>query len=316
MNDLMIHVEPISGEIRTNFDQIEIQLSEKMRQYEGVVFTEDTKTAAKKTVADLRKLKKSIDDRRKEVKAQWMEPYNQFEARVKQMTAIVETPINYINGQVESFEAERLKARRTEIQQIYDNEIGDLAKFLPLCRLQAEKWLNSGTSVKTIRKEMAEAISSVRAGKMSIEAMRSDAVSDALCKFQATLNLPDALSYINQYEVQKAEMLQRESERRKQEEERQHQAEIDRIRAEERQRIAAEERIRREAVEVEGERIRKEAEEAVKSEIKSVDEANAAPLMAPNSHKAVYTVVGTDDELRELEMAMISLGLYYERKEI
>lgn len=304
MNDLMIRVESISGEIRTNFDQIEKQLSEEMRQYEGVVFTEDTKTAAKKTVADLRKLKKSIDDRRKEVKAQWMEPYNQFEARVKQMTTLVDTPINYINGQVDALETERIKARQEEIQQIYDNEIGDLTEFLPLYRIQAGRWLNSSITIKAVQKEMAEIISTVGAGKASIEAMRSDAVPDALCKFQATLNLPDALSYINRYEAQRAEMLRREEERRRQEEERKHQAEIERVRAEERQRIADEERIRR------------EAEESVKSEIKSVDEASAAPLTAPDSHKVVYTVVGTDAELQELEMAMTSLGLYYERKEL
>ena len=53
-----------------------------------------------------------------------------------------------------------------------------------------------------------------------------------------------------------------------------------------------------------------------RDEIRSVDEESAAPLTAPDSHTAVYTVVGTDSELQELEMAMISLGLYYERKDV
>lgn len=304
MEKIMLQVRPVAGRIQTNFDEIEKRLAAEMCQYDGIVFTEDTKTDAKKKVAELRKLKKSIDDSRKEVKTQWMEPYNQFEARVKQMTALVDKPINHINGQVEEFEAKRLKERQTEIEQIYTEEIGDMADFLPLYRLQEDKWSNASTSVKSIRKSMSETIANTRAGKAAIEAMQSDAVPDALRKFQATLSLPDALAYINRYEAQKAEMLRKEEERRHQEEERRHQEEMERVRKDERQRMAHEERIR------------KEAEEAVRSEIKSVDDENAAPLTAPNSHTAVYTVVGTDAELQEVEMAMTSLGLYFERKDV
>lgn len=303
MNEIMLLVRPVAGEIQTNFDEIEKQLAEELRQYDGIIFTEDTRIEAKKTVADLRKLKKSIDDSRKEVKAQWMEPYNRFEARVKQMTAIVDKPINYINGQVDAFETKRLEERQAEIQRIYNEEIGELGEFLPLFRIQSDKWQNASTSSKAIRKEMSAVISNARAGKAAIEAMQSDAVPDALRKFQSCLNLPDALNYISMYEAQKAETLRREEERRRQEEERKHRADIERIRAEERRRVAEEERIRR------------ETEEAVKKEVKAVDEMSAAQLTAPESHTAVYTVVGTDDELRELETAMTSLGLYYERKD-
>lgn len=304
MENIMLQVRPVAGLIKTNFDEIEKQLAADMCQYDGIIFTEDTKTDAKKKVAELRKLKKSIEDSRKEVKAQWMEPYNQFEARVKQVAALVDKPINHINGQVEEFEAKRLKERQTEIEQIYTEEIGDMADFLPLYRLQEDKWSNASTSIKSIRKSMSEIITNTRAGKAAIEAMQSDAVPDALRKFQATLSLPDALAYINRYEAQKAEMLRKEEERRHQEEERRHQEEMERVRKDERQRMAHEERIR------------KDAEEAVRAEIKSVDEENAAPLTAPNSHTAVYTVVGTDAELQEVEMAMTSLGLYFERKDV
>lgn len=303
MSGIKFEVMAQTNAIRTNFEEIKAQLAAEMDQYDGVIFTEDSKTAAKKTVAELRKTKKDIDDRRKEVKKQWMAPYDVFESEVKQLLVLVDKPINYINGQVEEFERKRLEEREAEIKAIYQDEIGDMAEFLTLHRIRGEKWNNASTSVKIIRKEMQEAISSARAGKMAIEAMNSDAVPDALRKFQATLDLADALAYINQYEAQQTEILRRQEERRRQEEERRHQAEIERIRQEERQRITEEERIRREA---EAEAMRKVA---------SVDEGRAAELTLPDSHTAVYTVVGTDDELRELEMAMISLGLYYERKD-
>ena len=80
--------------------------------------------------------------------------------------------------------------------------------------------------------------------------------------------------------------------------------EIEKIRREERARIAEEERIRNEA--------KREAVE----EIKTVDEAAAAPLTEKHSMKVLYVVVGTMEELQEVEMAFNSWGLYYERKDV
>ena len=60
-----------------------------------------------------------------------MEPYNQFHARVKQMTALVDKPINHINGQIEVFEDKRIKERQAEIEKIYMEEIGDMGGLSP-----------------------------------------------------------------------------------------------------------------------------------------------------------------------------------------
>jgi len=295
---------PVAGVIHTNMEETRAWLEGVLSQYTGMVFTEESKTDAKKTVADLRKVKKEIDDSRKEVKKFWMAPYERFEAEVKDLMAMVDKPIDQTNSQIEAFEKKRLEEREAAIRQIYEEEIGDMEDFLPLYRIQGEKWKNASVTLKVIRKEMQETVTSARAGKMAIETMQSDAVPEALRKFQATRNLPEALAYINQYEAQRAAMLQREEERKRKEEERRHQEEIERIRQEERQRILEEERIRR------------EAEENAKREIQQVNQEKAAPLSAPESHTAVYTVVGTDAELKELEMAMDSLGLYFERKDI
>lgn len=303
MSGIKFEVAPVAYVIRANIPAVKAWLESEMSQYDGLIYTEDDKAAAKKKVAELRKGKKEIGHICKEVKKQCMEPYEQFEKEVKELLLLVDKPIGHINGQVEVFEQKRLEERDADIKVIYQEEIGDMADFLALHRIGGEKWNNASMSLKAIRKEMQEAISAARAGKMAIEAMDSDAVPDALRKFQTTLNLADALAYINQYEAQQAEILKRQEERRRQEEERRHQAEIERIRQEERQRIAQEEQIRKEA---EAEAIR---------QVASVDEGRAAELALPDSHTAVYTVVGTDEELRELEMAMISLGLYYERKD-
>lgn len=308
MEDMKLVVNAVKPEIKANFEEIEKWIEAKTHEYDGVVFTEDQKTAAKKSVTDLRKSKKSVEDTLKETKKRWLEPYEIFADKVKALSTKFDVPIDYINGQVEKFENKRIEQRETDIKELYDASIGDMADFLPLHKIKSDKWTNASVNLKTIGKEMADSISSVRAGKTAIECMNSDAKVEALNLFKATLDLPKALDHINRYEAQKAEILKREEEKRKADEEARIQAEINRAKADERQKIADEERIKREAAAA----TRAEVEE----EISSINESAAAPLTMPESRKAVYTVVGTDEELQSLEMAMVSLGLYFERKDI
>lgn len=304
MSEIKFKAVSVLGKINANFDEIETSIQAKAAEYDGVLFTEDTKADAKRVVADLRKEKKNIADIYKQIKQEWMKPLDEFKQRVDELANKVDKPIGFINGQVEAFEQKRLEERDAEIKAMYQDAIDDMVDFLPLHKIRKDKWNNASTTVKTIRKEMLEAISTAKAGKAAIEAMMSDAVPDALRKFQATLDLADALSYINQYEAQRAEVLKREEERRRQEDKRRHLLDIELIRQDERKKVADEERIRSEA-----------ASDAV-NQIVSVNEVSAAAFSLPDSHTAVYTIVGTEEELWELELAMNSLGLYYERKDV
>lgn len=308
MSNMELNVTTGNMEITANFDDFAKWIEERTHEYDGVVFTEDQKVAAKKSVSDLRKVKKSVDDSLKTTKKLWMEPYEKFADKVKALSAKLDIPIDYINGQVEEFESKRIAEREADIQRIYDENIGDMVDFLPLYKIKSDKWTNAGTSIKALTKEMIEAITNARAGKMAIDANNSEAKEEALRIFAATLSLPDALGHINKYEAQKAEILKREEARLQAEQERRLQAEIERAKVEERRKIAEEDRIRKEADEA--------ARAEVKEAITTINETDAAPLTMPESIKAVYTVVGTDAELQELEMAMNSLGLYFERKVI
>ncbi|WP_143322536.1 DUF1351 domain-containing protein [Clostridium sp. HBUAS56010] len=308
MEEMKLNVTTGDMKITANFEAFEKWIEDRTHEYDGVVFTEDQKAAAKKSVADLRKTKKSVEDTLKTTKKLWLEPFEVFSDKVKALSAKLDAPIDYILKQVEEFENKRIAEREADIQRIYDENIGDMVDFLPLYKIKSDKWTNASTNIKAITKELTELVNTVRTGKMAIEAMVSEAKEEALCKFKATLNLTDALDHINKYEAQKAEILKREEARMQAEQEHRIQAEIERAKQEERRKIAKEERIRKEAEEA--------ARVEVKEEIKTINEVAAAPLTMPESIKAVYTVVGTDAELQELEMAMNSLGLYFERKNL
>lgn len=223
MNEITFNVEQKNGVITVNFDEIKEQLAAGMEEYRGMVFTEDSKADAKKTVASLRKFKKSISDRRIEVKKNFMQPYTEFEMQVKELDKLIDEPINFINGQVEEFERKRVAERKKEIDAIYAECIGELEDYLPLLKIYDYKWDNATTSKKSIREDIEERVKTVRHDIETIKDMQTDAVDKALDKYKATLNLADAITFINNWEKQKAEILKRQEEAARAAEEEQNQ---------------------------------------------------------------------------------------------
>ena len=65
MNKLELRVQQHPGTIELNFEELNAALDAKLAEYEGAIFTEDSKDIAKVEIASLRKLKKDIEDARK-----------------------------------------------------------------------------------------------------------------------------------------------------------------------------------------------------------------------------------------------------------
>lgn len=215
MNDIKFNVEQINGVININFEEIREQLAAGLEEYRGMVFTEDSKTEAKKTVASLRKLKKAISDRRIEVKKSFMQPYDTFEAQVKELDKLIDEPINLINEQVAEFERKRIEERKKEIGLIYEESIGSMNDYLPLSKIYNTKWENVTTSKKAIKEEIEERVNAVKQDVDVIKEMQTDAVDKALDFYRKTLSLTDTIQFINDWEKQKAEILKKQEEEKK-----------------------------------------------------------------------------------------------------
>ncbi|MBS5080645.1 MAG: DUF1351 domain-containing protein [Clostridium sp.] len=304
MNELTFNVAQTPAVIAANFEEVEKMLKDKLSQYDGAVFTIETKDIAKKELASLRKERKAADDSRKEVKAIYMKPYDAFEQKVKELLQLYDKPINAIDLQLKEFETNRIAQKRLEIHAAYDELAVGYEEYLPIENIYGPKWDNAGTTMKSIREEITQLVNHAKLSIQTISSMNSDAVEEALRLFKTNGNLAEAIAYINKFEAQKAEILKKEEEKRKQEEECRRAYEIERIRAEERRRYEEENKIRKQAV------------EEVKKEISSIDEKKAEPLTCKESIKVVYTISATPDEIKEVEMAFNSLGIYFERKDI
>lgn len=215
MKNTEIRVAQKTGAIEFNFEELKSRLADEMKYYKGLIFSEDTKKEAKETVADLRKLKKDIRDKRIEVKKSFMHPYDEFEAQVKELDKLIDEPIAFINEQVEEFERKRVEERKKLISEIYTGIIAEhetVRDYLPLQRIYDGKWENATTTKKAIKEAITGHVEHVEKDLATIRAMESEFEDKGLAKYKSTLELSDAIGIMNQYQKQKEEILKRQKE--------------------------------------------------------------------------------------------------------
>jgi hypothetical protein len=351
-NELQVVVSQVPGRIEFNYEEIKANLAAQMELYKDIQLTEETSAEGKSDIATLRKIKKAIDDKRKEVKNDCLKPYTEFEAKAKELIGLIDEPINLIDKQVTVFEEKRKAEKKEKIRTTYNELIGSLGEYLPFDKIYDSKWENVSASMKSIKGILEEVISSTDMAVKSITDMNSEAVPKALEQYRTNLSLADAISYINRYEQQKAEILRKEEEKRKAEEERKRIAEENRLKEQERQKILEEERKRI----AEENRIREEervkaAEEAKAVEAARADELKQKPLveepfptMEDDLEEAfpveetteepfiaeelpfvtpgdvliqtTFTVTGTPWDLQKIEAFLNEQGLTFERTDI
>ena len=71
--------------IEFNYDDLQKWITEQVEKYQGLTYTDETIKNAKEDRAALNKFKERIDAARKDVKKRYLEPYNNFEEKVKSL---------------------------------------------------------------------------------------------------------------------------------------------------------------------------------------------------------------------------------------
>jgi hypothetical protein len=197
MNELKVSQQ--AGIISTNLDAIKEEITQQMAQYKDYTVTEDSVKDDKKVLADLRKLEKSLDDSRKSVKKLWMQPYEEFEGRCKEVIALVEEPINLINGQIKLFEEDAKNVKLEYVKGIYEREIGEYQEYLPFDKVFNQKWLNKSYTDGDIVYDLSQMRLKVKTDLEAIHALGSEVEQECI---KAYINSDNNLSVAIQRNAQ------------------------------------------------------------------------------------------------------------------
>lgn len=182
-----------------NFEELKQMLSQQLEVYNNIVYTEEGLKAAKADRAALNKLKKSIDERRKEIKKVYMQPYLVVEAQLKELIALIDEPIALMDAYI-NYEKEREKEiRRSEISEHYRSVSRVLGEFADAVftspAFYDSKWENKTTKAAEYRKQMEQKIATAAA---DIAMLRNSGGKHAAAlteRYLQTLSMDDVLTY-------------------------------------------------------------------------------------------------------------------------
>lgn len=180
------HVAEIS-----NFNAYKETLVTEMSKYKG--YLPATEVDAKNDRANLNKLKKAIDDKRKEVKNQIMAEYSVLETQCKELTGIIDEAINEVDTCVKQAEEKYIAEKTEDVKKTWE----DLGyQLVSLDQVFSQKWLNKTCSLKDVRAEMVVIIDGINANLAVLESLNPILKPDYL----ATLDLQGT---INQYNARR-----------------------------------------------------------------------------------------------------------------
>lgn len=213
--------------IEWNKEELEAAVKAKVAEYVGAAYTEETVKAAKNDRAELNKLLKAIEDRRKKVKETINRPYVEFEAELKEVTALISGQIAEIDKQLNEFETREREEKREKIRKAYDEAIGDLREVLPFDKVFDLRFLNKTYKLKDAVSEVKGKVETVKRDLETIGSMCGKYSLNAKDVYVKTLDLSKALAEEKRLkdleEKMEAERIRKEKEaeeQRKAEEER------------------------------------------------------------------------------------------------
>lgn len=154
MNEITVTVQNAIINIEDR-EKVEQQINEIAKKYSGYLPTADTLTGDKATRASLRKVRKALDDKRKNVKSEYNEPLKEFENWVKKALKPLDDAIDAIDKGVKEIEENERQIRLSVVKVAFTERaessgidprifVENYDKYIVAANFTAHKKLKSG----------------------------------------------------------------------------------------------------------------------------------------------------------------------------
>lgn len=157
--ELKMHDVQFPEVIEFNFTELKQEITEKAALYKNMVYTDETIKEAKADKATLNKFITALEDKRKEVKKQCLQPYEDFEKQIRELVAIVDEPVQLINEQVKAYEDKKKADKLEKIEEFWESV--EHPDWLTCNRIFDQKWLNATTSMKKVQEAITERLKQI-----------------------------------------------------------------------------------------------------------------------------------------------------------
>lgn len=214
-----------------NFEELKSEIIAVSQEYETSVYTDETMKNAKSDRAKLRKFVDAMKSERTAIRKKLLEPDVLFGEQIAELTGIVERAIDNIDTQVKDYEQRQRDAKTAKIREFYEENIYDLAEYLPFERLFRPEWANASTTMKSVKESMLDTIQKVAEGIAILNEVESPYAGDMKKVFLRTYDIGAAMAERNRLEAEaeNRRLYIEEQERRKAEREAARKAEAERV---------------------------------------------------------------------------------------
>lgn len=220
----MLEIKQEVGYVSWNFEAVKAELQAKLKDYDGVVYTDEDVPAAKKDLAELRKLKKEIEDKRKTVKNACLAPYLAIEEQAKILTGLVDNTIVEIDSIVKEADERKKSEKRKQIYTFLESlceEFEDELARVFTQKVYEPRWENTSTPEREWTEAIIDAVNRVKTDLVTLETLYRDGNKAVVYEaYLRDLSINDAVQKAAEFDRQKTlyETAKREEEQKEQKE--------------------------------------------------------------------------------------------------
>lgn len=282
---ILTPMENTLPEIKWNNVELKQAVTEKMKEYANIAYTEDDSKAMKADKATINKFIAAVEDERKRVKRYYMEPYERFESQAKEVLLPARDAVKVLDSKLMEIEQKYREEKLRKCMGFYKQYAGDLEAIIPFDKAMKEELYKRSFTDKKLEQAFIDFFDVRREEIKTIEEMDSKYKDKILLEYGRTLNLQSALREGKRLEELETVMKQR---RQKQEEE---------------------ERRSKEQTECSEQKL-PAGQQTEANSPDPVQEKKAEPVLSVD-----FRVWGTREQLMALRQYMINIGLKFGKVE-
>lgn len=209
-NELILNMEQIivtQGTIEfTEYENVKQQALKLAAHIEKVEVNDENLKQSKKLLAAVNKRVKDLEDRRITIKKILLQPYQDFEMKVKEIVNIVGEADAIVRNQVRQMEEAERERKQKDLEFLFDvrkqmYKYSDLIQFEQFLQPQ---YLNKSFSINKVEDEMIQFLEKISNDIAAIESMED--AQAVLSLYFETFNLSAAIAQVNKIKERKRQI--------------------------------------------------------------------------------------------------------------
>lgn len=193
-----------------------LELAKKdTEKYKNYIVTKDSLSDDEKKRTELRKVAKTINDRRIEIAKELKAPIDELKSKCDVIINLYSETADSIDKQIKVFEQKEKDERKEIIAEIFNANVNELKDILSFDKIFEDKWLNKGNwkenNTFKLENELINKIETIRNDLITINELNSKYEVELKNDYLNNFNLVDVIRKNNEL-IQKEELLKSQKE--------------------------------------------------------------------------------------------------------